>query len=197
MRGRQIIEVCQREKIRVPEDIAVLGVDNDELLCEICRPALSSILPDTFRSGYIAASLLDRLIRGLPLESMEYRIKPLKIVRRRSTDIKAIDDPHIAKAMRYIHEKALDGPLTVNQILKIIPFSRRIFEKRFKDYIGRTPTQEIERIKIERIKELLLETDISLMDIAEKTGIQHQSYMGYIFKKQVGVPPAAYRKQHR
>lgn len=197
IRGRQIIETCQMLGINVPEEVAVLGVDNDELLCELCNPPLSSIVPDTFRTGYIAAELLYKMLKGEKIGSFENRITPIGVVQRRSTDIMAITDPHISKALHFIHENALKGPLTVSEVTEQLPMSRRVFEIKFKKNVGRTPYEEIMRLKITRIKELLLETDISLLEIAERVGIQHQSYMGYIFNKEVGISPGLFRKQHR
>jgi len=112
-------------------------------------------------------------------------------------NIKAIHDSNISKALHYIHENALKGPLTIEEIIKNIPISRRVFEAKFKKEVGRTPFQEILRLKINRIKELLINTDMSLLEISERAGIEHQSYMGFIFKKEMGISPRLYRKQHR
>ena len=131
------------------------------------------------------------------MSKTEIRIKPIQVVKRKSTDIKAIHDPIISKALHYIHENALKGTLTIEEIIKTIPSSRRVFEARFKKAVGRTPYEEILRLKINRIKELLIETDLSLLEIAERAGIEHQSYMGYIFKKEMGISPGIYRSQHR
>jgi len=195
--GRQIIETCQLAGIYVPEEIAIIGVDNDELICDLCKPGLSSILTDPFRIGYLSAKQLDQIMNGKELLHTEIRIKPIQVVKRKSTDIKAIHDSNISKALHYIHENALKGPLTIEEIIKNIPISRRVFEAKFKKEVGRTPFQEILRLKINRIKELLINTDMSLLEISERAGIEHQSYMGFIFKKEMGISPRLYRKQHR
>jgi len=172
--GRQIIETCQLAGIYVPEEVAIIGVDNDELICDLCKPGLSSILTDPFRIGYLSAKQLDQIMNGKELLHTEIRIKPIQV-----------------------HENALKGPLTIEEIIKNIPISRRVFEAKFKKEVGRTPFQEILRLKINRIKELLINTDMSLLEISERAGIEHQSYMGFIFKKEMGISPRLYRKQHR
>ena len=195
--GRQIIEICQLTGIYVPEEVAIIGVDNDELICDLCKPRLSSIQTDPYRIGYLSAELLNQIMTGKTLSSTEIRVKPIQVIQRKSTDIKAIHDPIISEALHYIHENALKGTLTIDEIIKNIPTSRRVFEARFKKAIGRTPFEEILRLKINRIKELLIETDMSLLEISERAGIEHQSYMGYIFKKEMGISPSLYRKQRR
>jgi LacI family transcriptional regulator len=195
--GRHIIETCQLSGIYVPEEIAVLGVDNDELMCELSKPRLSSVSTDPFRIGFIAAQLLDRLLSGEELSGTEIRVEPIQVITRKSTDIKAIHDPVISKALHFIHENALKGSLSIDEIVSIVPTSRRVFETRFKKAIGRSPYEEILRLKINRIKELLLDSDMSLIEIAERAGIEHQSYMGYVFKKEMDVSPGHYRKLHR
>ena len=127
--GRLIIDSCNKLKYMVPEEVAVIGVDNDPLICELCSPPLSSIMPDTYKTGYIAASLLESIISKNELDKMAYRIKPLGVKKRRSTDTIAIDDPYISKAMHYIFENANSGTFNIDDILSFVPMSRRVFEK--------------------------------------------------------------------
>src|SRR5208337_1193346 len=108
MRGQHVLDACQRVNLGVPEEVAVIGVDDDVLLCELCDPPLSSIIPNAERVGYEAAALLDRLMAGEKPQCRESRIEPLGVTTRQSTDVLAIDDPHIAAAVRYIREHACD-----------------------------------------------------------------------------------------
>lgn len=196
-RGRQIIEICQMYNIRVPEDVGVIGVDNDALLCGLSRPPLSSIAPDAFYTGYHAAAMLNKLLNGEVLPQTEIRVKPLGVVSRQSTSLVAVEDPLISKAISFIHENALKNGFTVNEIVHHISLSRSAFEKRFKKYTGHTPYEEINKVKIYKVRELLINSSLSLVEISDKVGIQHQSYLGYIFKKHIGMTPSKYRKQHK
>jgi LacI family transcriptional regulator len=191
--GRQIIEACHRLGFMVPEEIAVLGVDNDPFICEICSPTLSSIIPNTQRTGYIAASLLEKMILKKEIEKLEYRIKPLGIKNRRSTDTIAIENRYISKAIHYIYENAQNGVINIKDILAFLPMSRRVFERTFENIVGRTPYKEMQRVRVNRIKELLHDTDLTLFDIAERAGFEHVSYMSYLFKRETGITPIQFR----
>ncbi|MDN5211952.1 DNA-binding transcriptional regulator [Fulvivirgaceae bacterium BMA12] len=191
--GRLIIDACNKLGYMVPEEVAVIGVDNDPLICELCSPPLSSIIPDTHKTGYVAASLLESIISKKVVNKTAYRIKPLGVKKRRSTDTIAIDDPYISKAMNYIFENANSGTFNIDDILSFVPMSRRVFEKKFKKIMGRTPYKEMQRIRVNRIKELLGETDLTLLDIAERAGFEHVSYMSYLFKRETGMSPVRYR----
>jgi len=192
--GRIIIDSCNKLGYMVPEEVAVLGVDNDPLICELCSPPLSSIIPDTYKTGYVAASLLESIVSKKKLSALTYRIKPLGVKKRRSTDTIAVEDPYISKALHYIYENANSGTFNMNDILSFVPMSRRVFEKKFSDAIGRTPYKEVQRIRVNRIQELLNETDLSLYEIAERSGFAHVSYMCFLFKRETGVTPAEYRE---
>ena len=191
--GRLIIDAAHNSGFMVPEEIAVLGVDNDPLICELCYPPLSSIIPDTYSTGYLAATLLESLMKGDRVENLTNLIAPLGIQKRRSTDSLALDDPYISKAVHYIHEHANSGTFNINDILDFVPMTRRVFEKKFSVLVGRTPYKELQRIRINRLKQLLGETNLSLLEIAENSGFEHVSYMSYLFKRETGVTPIAYR----
>jgi LacI family transcriptional regulator len=171
----------------------VIGVDNDRLLCDLADPPLSSVICNTHRTGYEAAALLDRMMSGEPVPPEACLIKPLGIETRQSTDILAIDDPHVAVAVRFIREQACTG-IQVSDVLQHVPFSRRVLESRFRKILDRTPHEEIARLRIDRVKQLLVETDLPLLVIASRAGFQHVEYMTVAFKKQVGVPPSKFRQ---
>ena len=195
-KGQQLLDICRELDMAVPEKVAVLGVDNDARLCKLCTPPLSSVIPDTHRTGYEAAQLLDKMMRGENVTSDAVLVPPLGIAERQSTDVYAIDDEDIVTALRYIREHACDG-ITVADLLRRVPLSRRVLEHRFQKLVQRTPHAEIIRIRMERACRLLRETDLSLSEISKRTGFAHADYLSVAFKKQVGMSPRAYRKDLR
>jgi LacI family transcriptional regulator len=196
MRAFEVMAACEAAHLLVPEEVAVLGVNNDEIRCELAFPPLSSVATDSFQSGYRAAEALDRLMRGEPLEQSYVRIDPRGIVTRQSTDILAIDDRHVAAALSYIREHAFEG-LTVEKLLRPAGASRSQLEKKFRRFLGRSPQAEIRRIQLDRVRSLLANTDFPLKKIAELTGFEHVEYMHVLFKKTVGLTPGEYRRRHQ
>jgi LacI family transcriptional regulator len=196
LRGQQVLEACRQLGVAVPDEAAVIGVDNDELLCELSDPPLSSVIPNTHRTGYEAAALLDALMAGDQVGPQTHLIPPLGIATRQSTDVLAIDDRHVARAVRFIRERACTG-INVQDVLEAVPVARRSLEARFKKLLGRTPHEEIVRVQLNRVQQLLAQTDLSLEEIAERTGFAHVEYLSVVFKKKIGVPPSHYRAQQR
>lgn len=196
IKAQQLLDICREQAISVPEEVAVIGVDNDRLLCDLSTPSLSSVIPDTHQTGYVAAQLLDQMMSGQNIAPVAHLIKPLGVESRQSTDILAIKDQDIASAVRLIRENACAG-ITVTEILKRVPISRRMLESRFKKIVGRSPHQEIGRIKIAQVKRLLVETDQSIREIAWKTGFEHAEYLSVAFKRSVGVTPKDFRQSER
>lgn len=194
MRGQHVLDACQRIKLGVPEEVAVIGVDDDVLLCELCDPPLSSVVPNAERVGYEAAALLERLMHGGKPGQPVTLIPPLGVTVRQSTDVLAIDDAPIAAAVRFIREHACEG-ISVKQVLDHVPLSRTILEKRFRKYLGRSPQAEIRGVQIKRVRELLAETDLRLERIAELAGYEHPEYMSVVFKRETGLTPGQYRRQ--
>jgi LacI family transcriptional regulator len=195
-KGQQLLDLCREMDVAVPEQVAVIGVDNDARLCRLCTPPLSSVIPDTHRAGYEAAQLLDRMMRGEKVGVDEMLIPPLGIAERQSSDVYAIDDADIAAALRYIREHACEG-ITVAEVLQAVPLSRRMLEHRFLKLVRRTPHAEITRIRMERASRLLRETDLSLAEIASRAGFADANYLSVAFKKQTGASPRAYRAEMR
>jgi LacI family transcriptional regulator len=194
-RALQLLETCRQLEIAVPDEIAVLGVNNDELLCDLGDPPLSSVIPNARRAGYEAAVLLDKMMRGQTIAPEAHLFEPIGIATRQSTDVLAVTDSHISIAVRYIREHACKG-IQIEDVLRQVPLSRRIFEKRFHKAIGRTPHEQIQSVKINRVKALLTETDLPLARIAERAGFAHVEYMSVAFKKVVGMPPRDYREKN-
>lgn len=195
-RGQHVLEACQVAKVSVPDDVTVLGVDNDQVLCDFCDPPLSSVIPAAERIGYTAAVMLDELMHGRePFES-HVSIPPLGITERLSTDVMAIDDEDVAAAIQMIRFRACEG-LTVSDILDEVPIARSSLERRFRQYLGRSPQAEIRRVQIKRACQLLRDTDLSLVQISRLTGFKHAEYFSVVFKREVKQTPGRYRDASR
>jgi LacI family transcriptional regulator len=194
--GQQLLEICRYFGFKVPEDIAVIGVDNDELLCELATPSLSSVIPNSFRTGAYAAEILDGMMRGEKIAGRKYSVEPLGVRKRVSTDVLTVGDHHVAEAIAFIRQNAHRN-IRVEDILNTVPLSRRVLEARFRRALNRTPHQEILRVRTHAVRELLLETDKSLSEISEALGIQHPEYLSVFFKKETGLTPREYRDQAR
>jgi LacI family transcriptional regulator len=196
IRGREVLDVCRQLGISVPDEVALIGVDNDDLICELADPPLSSVIPDTRRTGYEAARLLDLLMAGQSELPLAHLIPPLGIAVRGSTDVLATDDADVSAAVRFIRAHASEG-INVEDVLEAVPVSRRVLEARFKKLLGRTPHEEITRVQIERVKELLAETDLPLAAVAQRAGYKYVEYMSVVFKREAGLPPSEYRQEVR
>lgn len=192
--GQQLLEICRYYDLVVPEDIAVVGVDNDELLCELANPTLSSVVPNTKKTGLSAAQLLERMMNGERLPERKYAIEPIGIHRRISTDVLEVAEPLIAQAIAFIRKNAHKN-IRVDDVLNVVPLSRRALESRFRQALSRTPHQEIVRVRVNYIRDLLLKTDMSLSEISEIADIAHPEYLTVFFKKETGLTPTDYRRR--
>lgn len=196
IRGQQVLDACRDAGVAVPDEVAVVGVDNDELLCDLCTPALSSVVPDTRRIGYEAAALLDRLMAGGPPPAAVVRVPPLGVVTRRSTDVLAVDNPEVAAAARFIRDHFCEG-ITVRDVLAHVGCSRSTLERGFARAVGRTPKAEIIRLRLERVKQLLAGTDYPLARVAVMTGFEYPEYLSVVFRREIGQTPGQYRQSVR
>lgn len=192
--GQQLLEVCRHYGFLVPDEVAVIGVDDDELLCGLSYPSLTSIVLNTRQTGYLAASLLDRMMGGEKLKEHKYSIKPLGVEKRVSTDLVAVQDSYVSQAITFIREHYMEK-IQVEDLLRIVPLSRRVLEMRFRRAINRTPHEEILRVRIEHIKKRLTESDDKLSVIAEEMGFAHPEYLSVVFKRGTGMTPSEYRNQ--
>ncbi len=196
--ARTILDVCRDLELLVPEQVAIIGVDNDEVLCDLSDPPLSSVAPDTETIGMEAARRLDAMMDD-PSHSQRGEIvivPPCGIVTRRSTDTEAITDPLVAGVVGYIRLHACDG-LDVAELLKQFPISRRTLERRFLKLLGRSPLELIRGERMKRVKALLCETDLKLDSIASMTGYGYTAYMVAQFREAEGMTPGQFRKQSR
>ncbi|MEM8734002.1 MAG: XylR family transcriptional regulator [Planctomycetota bacterium] len=195
-KAQQVLDACRFAGLRVPEQVAVLGVDNDQLLCEFSDPTLSSIVPDTQRTGYEAAELLDQMMDGEFIETERPLLtKPLGIAERQSTDTLAIDDPEVSRALHYIRKNATYN-IRVEDVLQHVDLSRRAFEHRFQKLVGVTPHAEILRVRLARVASLLKETELTIHEIARRTGYEHGEYLAATFKREMGMTPTKFRTEH-
>jgi LacI family transcriptional regulator len=192
----ELMESCLLAGIHVPEEVAVLGVDNNTAVCDLTVPPLSSIELDTARIGFEAASLLDQLMTRRTQAETTIAVPPLRVVERQSTDVVALSDPKVAAAIRFIRLHAHEG-IQVNDILHAIPMARRVLESRFRRFLGRTPLEEIRRVRMEKAKELLERTDMPVEQVAERCGFKDVKRLYVVFRSFTGMTPARWRRQFR
>jgi LacI family transcriptional regulator len=195
-RARHVLEAARLADLEIPRDLAVIGVDNDEVLCEMSSPSLSSVAVNAHRIGYEAAKLLHRLMAGKKPPPRRIVVEPLGVIARQSTDTLAMADEAVVAALRYIRNH-IDKPIRVADILTAVPVSRKTLEVRFAKVLGRTPHAEIHRVRLERVKTLLAQTDWSLKKIAAASGFTYAEHMHSVFRKQTNMTPSQYRHQHR
>ncbi len=196
IRAQQVLRVCAEHGLSIPDEVAVVGVDNDDLLCELCIPPLSSVEPDTKTIGYNAAALLDQMLQGStpPVEAPP--VCPVGVVARQSTDVVAVDDADLAAAVRFIREHACEG-ISVDDVLQHVQLSRSTLARRFQALMGRSAKAEILRVRLGRAKQLLRSTDCSLAEIAELTGFGYPANLSDAFSNETGQTPGQYRAELR
>jgi LacI family transcriptional regulator len=197
-RGHQLLDACRRAGVAVPEEVAVIGVDNDPILCNMADPPMTSIDVNAVQIGFEAMALLDRLMRrrGGNEPAVNVEIPPRRIVTRQSTDVLAVGDPEVAAAVRFIRANACRR-IGVRDVLRQVPLSRSSLERRFEMVLHRTPKEEILRVQLDRAQELLSESELSLEVIAERCGFSSCKYFGDAFCRELGVRPGAFRRRFR
>ena len=191
--GHTVLEACARTGLEVPSAIAVLGVDDDEILCTLCRPPLSSIVPDAEGIGYLAAQTLHELMQGRKLKDVSRRVKPLNVRSRQSTDAAAVGDWHVSQALSFIQGHATRG-ISVADVVVQAHGSRRFLEKRFRDIVGHPIHAEIFRIRFETAQNLLATTSLPLKEIAMRSGLRRADYLSVVFHQKLGLTPSEFRK---
>lgn len=194
--GNRITEICRVSGIRIPEEIAVMGVDNDEMNCNLSEPPLSSIKLNIEKGGYEAAQLIERLIFNKEALYEDVVIHPGPIVNRLSTDIYATDDPYIRVALQYIHQH-LQTKISVTDIVRRVPLSRRLLEMRFKQVTGQPVYQYIFNLRMERFAQQLLASNDPIAEVAMSVGLVDYKNLARQFKVQKGCSPSEFRKRHQ
>ena len=192
----QISETCNVYNINVPDDIAILGVDNDDLLCNISDPPLSSIVLDVENGGYNAGKLLHQLITKEITEPFNIVVNPLIIERRKSTEKYGVSDKNIRTILNFI-EINYANHLSVEELVKQVPLSRRVLEKKFKEETGESLYQYIQNYRIDQFTRLLITTDYSLFEAALQSGFENYKNVSRIFRKYKALSPAEYRKRYK
>ncbi len=194
-RSQQVLQACRLAGIRVPDDIAIIGVDNDELICQLSDPPLSSVDVNFERAGYEGAATLDLLMNGKEVPQKEITIHASHIAARLSTDITAINDPNVAAAIRFIRRNARKK-IVIEEVVEKTSLSRRVLEKRFRETLGRTILDEIRRVRSNLISQMLIETNMSVLEIALSLGFQGTEHIARYFYQEKGMSLIAYRRQY-
>ena len=195
-RGQQVVEACRIAGLQVPDEIAVIGSDNDEVVCGLSDPPLSSVAINFARAGYEAAAALDMLMRGRRKPAPRILAPPTHVVARRSTDILAIEDMAVSRALRFIREQGRQN-LSVSEVVRVSGVSRRLLEKRFRKLLGRPILKEIRRVRVDHIARLLVETDLPVAQIADTLGFADVRHVSRYFRSERQFNPITYRRAHR
>jgi LacI family transcriptional regulator len=182
--------------LRVPEDVAILGCDNDELICTLAHPPLSSIQNVGEQTAFEACAMLERWLDGHPPPEKPLLVPPPGVVVRQSSDILTIPDADLRAAVRFIRNH-VEEMIGVDDILREVMISRRSLERKFKTHLGRSPLDEIRRARVERVKELLSGSDMPMPQIAARAGFSGPDRLAVVFKDETGMAPTDYRKQFR
>lgn len=194
IRGQQVLNACRASDLAVPDDVGVIGVDDDDAICPLSDPPLSSVRPDAERVGYRAAEILNAMMDGAPPPADVEFVPPKKVVQRLSTQVIAVEDREVARVCRFIREYACDG-IDVNDVAEFSILSRRHLERRFRSELNQTPHQVITEVQVDRVKQLLRESDMTLEQLAQLVGYSHKERLSAVFKKHCGETPGAYRRR--
>jgi LacI family transcriptional regulator len=194
--GCHVLETCQEAGLSVPDEIAVLGVDDDTILCTLCRPQLSSIAPDTEGIGYLAAQTLDSIMRGEKPSELPQLVRPLSVQPRQSTDATAVDHWHVSQALRFIYGNATRD-ISVDDVVVQARTSRRFLEKHFLAVVGHPIHAEILRVRLETAQRLLSTTTLSLKNVATRSGFARADYFSSVFRQKLGLSPSEFRSRPR
>ncbi len=195
-RARIVAEAALNAGVRIPEQVALIGCNDDTDACEMCHPPLSSVDLNLERVGYEAARHLDLQLQGQPLPTDDLLIEPAGVVTRGSTDTIALNDPDLVRAVRFVRDHA-DQPTSVEQVLDHISISRRSLEKKFRQSFGHTPLKFIQKTHLERARELLRLTDMQMPSVARASGYTSAAAMSVMFRKHTGEAPTSYRARFR
>jgi LacI family transcriptional regulator len=193
-RAHHVLEACRAYQLRVPAEVAVIGVDNDEMLCQLSSPALTSIEQDARGIGYQAAALLDRMMQGQKPRQRAFVVKPVGVVMRKSTNAFAVDDKVVMEALTFVHTRAHEG-LKVADVVDELAISRSSLESHFRATIGCTVHQVIRRVQLDGARHMILQTNLAMKQVAANMGFKSIQHMTSLFGKAFGVTPAKYRKQ--
>jgi LacI family transcriptional regulator len=191
--GQHVTEACKAVGINVPEQVSVLGVDNDLSICNLSDPPLSSISLNTEKAGFETAQLLSKMIANKNHNFTDIYVEPLQIITRRSTDFLAVNDKEVSKALHFIYYNFKEL-ISVDDVVNATALSRRVLEKRFQSVLKRSILDEINTLRIKQVKQLLTETDLSVTEISDFCGYTDIKNLSRYFRRHEGVSPLEYRK---
>lgn len=192
--GEQVIEACKIAGLHVPDQVGIIGADNDELVCDLSDPPMSSVAINFQRAGYQSAAVLDGLMRGRRVRHRKIIVPATHVVPRRSTDIVAVDDPQVAQALRFIRDHAREV-ISVPDVARAAGLSRRVLEKRFQSLLRRSVLREIRRVRVSQICRMLVETNESISQIGLALGYAGTEHLARYFRQEKHMTPLAYRRQ--
>ena len=193
--AQHLVAACKGAGMHIPDQVGIIGVDNDELVCELASPPISSVAINFERAGFESARLLDRWMRqGKIPTPARINAPATHVVPRLSTDILAVEDPQLMKALRFIRDHAREN-IRVVDVAKAGGLSRRALENRFRWELGRSILQEIRRIRVDLIARMLVETELPVSHIAEALGYENLQHIARYFRKEKNLSLVAYRKQ--
>ena len=194
--GASVLEACERASLHVPEDVAVVGVDDEESLCPFTNPPLSSIPMPGYQMGFQAAALLAKLMQGGsdPEQPTLIDVPPLRS--RQSTDVIAVDDPLVSRAVGFIREHARKEPITTAEVAGAMGTPRRTLDRRFMRALGWSPKHQIDRVRLERLQWYLVETDVSVKQIWIEMGFSSPKEPARFLRRHTGMTPTEYRRAH-
>lgn len=195
-RSQQVAEACKEASISVPDEVAIVGVDNDEMICTLSSVRLSSVAISADKGGYEAARLLDALMRGRRPATRLIRILPSRVVTRTSTDIVAVPDSQVTRALNFIRDNCR-RELYVDEVAKAAGLSRRVLEKRFRATLNRSINRQIQRQRVDIVMKMLTESTLTISEIALTTGFTDAAHIARYFRGQTGISLADYRRQNR
>jgi LacI family transcriptional regulator len=194
--GVVIVGACRDAGLTVPDDIAVLGVDDDQLACELSEVPLSSIVQPLFAVGYEAARMLHQHLENQRAYPARLSLPPLRVATRRSSDLIALEDEDVVAALRLINDHFAE-PINVEWVVRQLPVTQRTLYNKFLKLVGRTVLQQIHRVRFQKAKELLAESDLSLDLVAKRSGFANQAWMADSFRRELDITPNRFRRQFR
>ena len=195
-RSQYVLEACKIAGFNVPEDVAIIGLGDDDLVCDLSSPPLSSIALGTEKAGFEAAAMLDKLMSGQKVSIHNIVVPTLYVVSRQSTDILKINDPYVAQALQYIHKNAQKESIQVSDVLQAVPISRRSLYERFARTLGRSVHEEIKHVRVDQLARMLVDTNLPISQIASQLGCTDMKNLARYFKQAKGLSPLQYRKQY-
>lgn len=195
-RGLEVLEACRRAGLAVPDEVGVIGIDNDEMLCGLADPPLSSVDVGVERAGYEAAALLERLMHGAKVPSEPTCLAPQGVVVRRSTEILQVEDPDLKEMIRFIREHACEN-IRVEEAMAHSELSSSTLQRRFRHFLGRSPKEEVTRLRLERARQLLAESELSVAEVGVRCGFAELKHFSRAFHHRMGITPSRYRQQQR